>query len=407
MAKASDARTINPDEPKGPGIQATTERKTTIQLSEIIGFPPNDTFDSVMSNLQLNIIPWVTISPCIPKFSLGMTLFTAEDASVDYAKRLANLGFSLGRFPLVVAFIPDNPPSDTISNEYGESFLNKITDVVSSGAQELNFMLGGRDVKESLKRLGAAGEKAGGVIGGITAGVAGIGEKAANLGGDVLNAISPGAGDLMSKLMAGNRIDFPFVWKNSGYTTTASITVRLYNPFPRNDFMNKKYIVGPLMALLCLATPISDTPNVYSFPYIHKIKCRGLFHFDPGTITNISIVKGAENQIAFNQRPSLVDVRIDFGSLFSVLLNSTDSNRPTLWQYKETLEDSRVVYPIYRKREPARKIDSVVMNSIEEMAGLPQKKVLSTSRPAAEETLEPEARVSQETKDLADSLSYV
>jgi hypothetical protein len=120
----------------------------------------------------------------------------------------------------------------------------------------------------------------------------------------------------------------------------------LYNPVPSNDDLQEKLIIGPLIAILSLATPISDHMNVYSWPYLHKVKCRGLFNIEPATITNISITRGADGQISYRQRPSLIDVKIDFGNLHSVMINSTvpeAANRPSVLQYRNTLKEQRKI----------------------------------------------------------------
>ena len=186
---------------------------------------------------------------------------------------------------------------------------------------------------------------------------------------------------------------------------TTSITVRLYNPTPGNDYMHDKYIVGPLVALLSLATPVSDHMNVYSWPFIHKIKCQGYFNINPGAITNISITRGNENQISFGQRPSLVDVRIEFGILHSVMLNSIDpasANRPSIIQFRNSLLEKRKVYSIEMK--PQTKTDSSVQiqSELEENLALMRKSSYSVAKEEHEERTT--VRVSQSNTDKYNAL---
>jgi hypothetical protein len=347
-----------------PNVKRTPDsnpvRSNLVSLDPIIGFPPYTQGPVVMKNLQENAIPLVLITPCVPDFQMGMTLFSAKPQNDEYRDLVRNLGYIV-TMPLTIAFIPDVPVSETITNEYGESFLNRMTDVVSSGFSEINQILGKKKIEESARQVEEIGKAAGGMVGGAMrlGGAAGL--QAAEAIKAFGNAISKGTGDLASKLLAGGRIDFPFVWKNSAYSITTSVTVRLYNPKPGVDSMHERYIVGPLVALLALATPTSDHMNVYSWPFFHKIKCPGYFNIDPGTITSISVTRGAENQISWGQRPSLVDVRIDFGSLHSVMLNSIDpasANRPSIIQLRNSLLQKRHVYTVYMK--PQVKTDSTV-----------------------------------------------
>jgi hypothetical protein len=354
----------NPDPEAKQTPDSNPVRSHLVWLRDIIGFPPIAQGEPVMQNLQANAVPVAMITPCEPNFQLGMTLFRAKPENEKYVNMVEKYGYIVSS-PLAVAFIPDVPVSETVTNEYGESFLNKMTDVVSGGFSEINQIMGKKDIIESAKAIqgiGAAVKGAGHEYAGGAIEVAGrVGEKTAETMRGFANSISKGAGDLASKLLAGARIDFPFIWKNSTYSQTVSITVRLYNPVPGNDFMHDRYIVGPLVALLTLATPTSDHMNVYSWPFIHKIKCPGYFNIDPGTITSISITRGAENQISFGQRPSLVDVRLEFGSLHSVMLNSADNasaDRPSIIQLRNTLLQKREVAPIYVK--PQDKTDSSI-----------------------------------------------
>jgi len=408
MDRASDyygRRSNDPDVQQTPDTNPV--RKHLIILDDIIGFPPQAQGQPVMSNLQRNAIPIVIITPCEPNLNLGMTLFRAEPQNEKYIDMVKKHGYIV-KSPISIAFVPDTPVSENITNEYGESFLDRMTDVVSSGFSELNQIVGGRNIIESAKKIEAIG--AGGK--GIGANVIEYAGKAGGVAAEGMrsfgNQISTGAGDLATKLLAGARIDFPFIWKNSSYSITTSITVRLYNPTPGNDYMHDKYIVGPLVALLSLATPISEHMNVYSFPFIHKIKCAGYFNIDPGTITGISITRGAENQISFGQRPSLVDVRIDFGVLHSVMLNSTDpasASRPSIAQLRNTLLEKREIHDMYMQ-PPTKTDSSVQIDSEPDENLLLVLKARNTSTPAeTEKNIALINRVSDQDLDKFNRLS--
>jgi hypothetical protein len=137
-------------------------------------------------------------------------------------------------------------------------------------------------------------------------------------------------------LAAGGRIDFPMLWKNSTFAPSYTMTIRLYNPNPASREITAKYIIGPVAALLLLGLPQSVGEGAYSWPFIHRIWSPGIYNIDPAYISNITIVKGGDQQqISWKQRMGVVDVRIDFGSVFnSILSNASESrNRPTLKGY--------------------------------------------------------------------------
>ena len=128
------------------------------------------------------------------------------------------------------------------------------------------------------------------------------------------------------------------VWKSSGFQPSYTLTVRLYNPDPGSRESTHKFITGPLAAIMLLGIPISTDTITFSWPFIHRIFSPGIYDLDPAFISNITVIKGGDQQqISYKQRLGIVDVRIDFGSLFSTMLatKGNPSNRPTLKKYLE------------------------------------------------------------------------
>jgi hypothetical protein len=169
-------------------------------------------------------------------------------------------------------------------------------------------------------------------------------------GGDSALSRTLGGGmNLVSKMMAGHRIDFPQIWSNSGYSPSYSVTIRLYNPNPGSKQSTLKYIAGPLATILCLAVPRTLNGASYRWPFYHKIRVRGLYNLDPAVITNITVVKGGDQQqIGYTQMMGMCDIRIDFISLHrSMLLDEkepTIDNRPTVRNYIEELTNGRPAF---------------------------------------------------------------
>jgi len=325
-------------------------------IPSIIGLPPRT---YVSDKMILNSMPIASIRPCIPEFRKGMTLFSLKSAwdtgkspdSPSYTELLSHLGFEIENGSSVkavrVAFIADNFPTDSFTNEYGESFLQKFTNVASEGAATINQLLGTRTATDAFKNiqtqlsgggvvseyLSKAMEKGGAAISGVMSSLS-------KMSGGASQNIT----DITSKMLAGARIDFPQVWKNSGFSPSYSMTIRLYNPVPSSETYTLKYIVGPIAALLLLAVPISGDGNTYNWPFLHKIKAPGIYNLDPAFISNVTIVKGGDQQqIAYNQRMGIVDVRIDFGSLFNSMLAGTKltHDRPNVKSYIDAMKSSK------------------------------------------------------------------
>ena len=320
-------------------------------LNQTFGLPPST---YVSDDMVVNSMPVMEITPGKPNFESGLTLFTVNEDWSTYTNILGKLGFSLANTPIKLAFIADNFPTDSFTNEYGETFLQKFTDVASQGMSQIAQMTGSREFTEALGKLGkgftGVGEDVGGALGGILRG----GGTAFRKTGESLkelrsalgeNTVMGGGAQLIDRMLAGNRVDFPQIWRSSGFTPSYTATIRLYNPNPANPESTKRHIAGPLAVILCLAIPRSKDGKTFSWPFFHIIKAKGIYNLNPAVITNVTVIKGGDQQqISFNQKLSMVDVRIDFTSLYATMLleeqasiSEVDNRRPTVRNYLQSL----------------------------------------------------------------------
>ena len=314
-----------------------------VSLPSIIGGPPKTYISNVIRD---NTTPIMEIWPMIPDASMNEAVFTLKDAD-DYVPLLQSHGFTTS-LPLRVAFQADSFPTDTFNNEYGESFLSKITDVVSGGVGEINQMFGSARASETLKSLG---EKFGSSQNPMISTTGKMFQNVMEQGKALKDSLSnvdqlKGLMGTVDKMLGGQRVDFPNVWKNSGYSMAYSINIRLWNPSPGNQKYTDKYIIGPLAALILLGIPISEEGYSYSWPFFNKIQSKGLFFLNPSVLTNITVTRGGEaGQIAWNQSMGMADVRLDFTSLYGSFVVDAQGddkiNRPTLRSYINTLRNPR------------------------------------------------------------------
>lgn len=312
-------------------------------LLDVFGYPPDNLLPITTEEIRKSM-PVVEFVPCEPVFEEGLDLFKISPTWDQYTDLLHENGFtSPNKNSIKLAFLADNFPTDSFTNEYGENFLQGLTDIASEGAASIAQMFGAKNatgvyknIKGNLqmsegatsKMVGAGMEK----VEDMTRGAM----EALNNAGSIGQTLGRSA-NLLNNLMAGSRVDFPMVWKSSAYQPSYSFTVRLYNPNPRDINSTKKYIVGPIVAMLLLGVPRSNGSSTYTWPFLHKIKCPGIFNLDPGFISNITVVKGGDQQqISFQQRMGIVDIRIDVGSLYSSILAGSpnlSSRRPTVEKF--------------------------------------------------------------------------
>ena len=326
-------------------------------IDYIIGLPPGGLTDDVINGrtqtVMENSMPIARIYPGVPSFTEGLNIFTRRPAfrsgsgniggDLSYLSLLNSHGYGLKQPNhtsnagsdgcLVVAYLADSFPTDSFSNEYGENFLKGFTNILSEGAASIVQFTGARTAGEFgntlVNRLKGGGVASNLIASGMQGGM--------DIASSITDAMfSDRANTIRSTLLAGGRLDFPMVWKGSSFQPSYTMTIRLYNPNPGDPRSTKKYIAAPIAALMLLGSPISVDNVTYNFPFIHKISSPGIYDLDPAFISNITIIKGGDqHQVAYNQQLGVVDVRVDFGSLYSSLLasRSKNVNRPTLDSY--------------------------------------------------------------------------
>lgn len=322
-----------------------------------IGGPP-DTMIPQSNVLMQNSNLQIEITPCDPEFNLdgGIQLFICKPNMGDYKKVLSEHGFQLSAEHgdcVTLNVQSESLPSDTFTNDYGESFLNQMLDVGGAAFGEIAQIFNAKTATEGMGKFGKGIQGGSGVMGSIGNYLGGAMEEGAKKTDQWIKdkkgekSILGTMAGAANELLAGSRVDFPNIWKNSSYSPTFSCTCRLYNPSPGDDDATKKYIIAPLAAILALGLPrMKDSDSFgYQWPFMCKVKCKGVFEIKAGAIQNITVVKGGDAQsIAYNQRLGIIDVRLDFINLHGVLVTtpatSVIENRPTLKGYLDNLFDS-------------------------------------------------------------------
>ncbi len=329
----------------------------TITLPDIIGLPPTGKFNK---EHIIRSMPIAEITPSDPTPDIGLTVFKLSNQFKKYNEILNAHGFNIKskgeKGPLKLAFLADNFPTDSFSNEYGEGILEKATNMVSGAAASIQQIMGARTAGETfdktmgiLKSMGGATETAAGAIDKSAKDMLSkFNEMAKNTDSGIKDTGKRLASIGLS-IAAGARVDFPQIWKNSSFQPSYTMTVRLFNPNPASKESTYKYIIGPLGAILLLGLPHTLDGNTYNWPFLHKIECKGIYFLNPCFISNISVIKGGDQQsIHWNQRLGIVDVRIDFGSLYSSILAGKEyatMDRPNLENYLNIMSDNRDEVP--------------------------------------------------------------
>lgn len=318
-------------------------------LQQVFGYPP-DNLEPRTNEMIKKSFPVARFFPSTPEFQRGLDLFRIKDAWKEYTELLKENGYSTNNTKdhgIQLAFLADNFPTDSFTNEYGENFLQKMTGLASEGASSLAQIMGAESASEAYNTMQGNLKGSKNPIAKVMASMMGT---AGNVAGALKTGLSaiPGIGNatasginLIDRLAAGARIDFPMVWKSSAFQPSYSMTVRLYNPFPQSEAATKRYIIGPIAAIMLLAVPRASDASTYTWPFLHRIECPGLYELNPGFISNVTVIKGGDQQqISLQNRLGIVDVRIDVGSLYSSMLGGSSkitSVRPSVLGYTRVM----------------------------------------------------------------------
>ena len=209
---------------------------------------------------------------------------------------------------------PDVSPTDTISNQTGESSLTSILDQGSSTMKEIMFLAnsGGIDTEAltSFTEGSAAALQA--TVNEILGGT--------DIGGAIGRVINLGSG-----VLSGHNIIAPSIFQNSSYTKSYNITVHLKTPYG-NKLGYFLDIFVPMMHLMALAMPRQESSNTFSSPFLVKASVDGLFSCNLGIVENISISKVSDSW-SVEGLPTEVDVTLSIVDLYSDL-TMTPSSAP-------------------------------------------------------------------------------
>jgi hypothetical protein len=405
-----------------PGFHISTGESSAARLP--IGYPSVELYFS--NEALAGSIPIMYLIPGQGQFTAGLDVFEFDDKLNIFKDMLQDdydIVLKTQSNCIPIAFLPEAIPGIQLSNDYGASFLENITNVGGPLLGQLAQMSGATNLGSLTQRLpgqlggAVAGEKGKDIgkwisekIGGVVSGIAGIGEgllEASPLSESMKtgarNIVSSGV-SVVGAMLTGARVDFPKVWMGSGFSGPVSIPIRLYNPDQTSEVSYSKYIIEPLTILLMLGAPLSDQDNLYRWPYIHRIWCPGLFKWKMASVVGLTVQPGPENQMSWNNRPSMIDVRIDFQPLHSVMLGRrTSSSVPSVGDYIDQLRTSKIAPRLWQVPAGAPNVSTWTSGTaydedIFEVPGTP------TSTVNTDDAINPPERVSEVDKDVYDKI---
>lgn len=200
----------------------------------------------------------------------------------------------------------DDEISERFSNTTGETSLASTVDGLSDKAKELNYLLGAGAGVE-LEMLSEDGLEP------MMEDVNKIFERYSNPNNIIGRLTETGA-----TALTGGSLIFPEIWRDSEYTKTYDVRLKLASPDGDNlsIFLN---IFVPMYHLLALTLPRQKTVNGYASPFLVKGFYKGFFNIDMGIITDLSITKGSEGGWNINGLPTEMEIQFTIKDLYQVL----------------------------------------------------------------------------------------
>ena len=405
-------------EVKTSGSEIESINKTNHLPYNIIGLPPSFYYEPhLMEVATLNSMPMMEILPGWPKFGginnnqIGLQLYSVDttEGETKYKEIIETIGIDdlkkVAETPLRVMFFNDVSIAESWTNDYSESSMEEQANN-SPGADtlgELKYIMGGTSGSEGLSKLGDTFFNKGGILGNVFGAAMKTGATGMGAVEGLSNTVMEGSANLVS----GSKVDFPLIWKGSTFSPSYSFTIRLYNPYPQSYKAYKETIIYPLARLLALMVPLSDSPNTYSFPLLCRVNCPGLFRIYAGYISSLDLIKGGENNdIAFNQLPGTVDIRLTINELFSTMVaqkeedgfvDDVNNQRPTLKKYILTMLGEAECEPFYSD-------DVGALDKLDQIFNSGQGQTANAVPGVGEGSLDPASRVSSGEMESAEQI---
>lgn len=246
----------------------------------------------------------------INKKTKSLTAFTWQDALSgdfsDYFSAVNAIPFYIDAATSV---------SESFNNDTTASALASAAKSASSGAKELNFLMG---TASSIGKEGGLFDTVNSALDEIKSGITGVSSASR-----FLNNVTNG----LTSIAQGGAMLFPEIWDSSSFGRSYSINIKLRSP-DCDDLSIYLNELVPLYHLLGMVAPhtLNKNYNTYSSPFLVRAYCKGMFNIDMGIITSMDVSKGKEGSWNANGLPTEIDVSLtikDLYELFSITAADT------------------------------------------------------------------------------------
>jgi hypothetical protein len=199
--------------------------------------------------------------------------------------------------------------SESASNDTMESKLNGMTQTVSDVAREAGFLFGPLTGNTNTFKSALA---------------ANAEEQIKNMADTYMNDSAPMVDRLRSHvdtLLMGANLVFPEIWRDSNFTRSYNVTIRLQSPYGDVESIYLNIFV-PFFHIMALCFPRqvpTSGAHGYLNPFIIRAYCRSLFNCNLGIIDSLSFTKAPNNEWTVDGLPTEIEVSFSIKDLYTVL----------------------------------------------------------------------------------------
>lgn len=141
--------------------------------------------------------------------------------------------------------------------------------------------------------------------------------------------------NMLSGKSLGYQTTLPKEWYNSSYQSGLQLLIRLVAPSGHYTDVYK-YILQPLMYLICAASPVTYNGVSYGFPPLWRVEAEGLQTIPLAGISALTISRGGTDTI-FNKwnQPLNIDVRMSLESIIDGFATFASQDAKTKYYDKQ------------------------------------------------------------------------
>lgn len=199
--------------------------------------------------------------------------------------------------------------NDQFDTQTDESMLSNLANAINSGIKEFAYW---------------ADSKVGDVITSIASGIDDI------LGGTKLNGEAPLAGIFnASEMVAGAKVVFPKIITESSYGKSIQCECTFVGLYGEEEALYLNTL-RPYLHLLAFVLPhqVKSSLEMYTFPFLVKAFCRGLFNVEMGVITGFNVTRGGNDNAlwSFNGSAELISVSFEVTPLITNLVMTSETD---------------------------------------------------------------------------------